>query len=74
VLRRLIIVEIINVRQPNMQLVIPIPHKKHVLGEGLEVKIGKQERLKSLILRHSMPTPKRHVLHLEFLMPFPIER
>jgi hypothetical protein len=44
-----------------------------VHGERLEVKIGKQERLKSLILRHPMPIPRRHVL-LGILLALPIER
>jgi hypothetical protein len=45
-----------------------VPKKK------LEVKINKQEILKSLILRHLMPTSRRHVLLFEFLLPLPIER
>jgi hypothetical protein len=45
-----------------------VPRKK------LEVRIDKQEILKSLIFRHPMPIPKRHVLLLEFLLPLPIER
>jgi hypothetical protein len=57
-----------------VQHVIPIPHKKHVPKDKLEVKIGKQEIFKSLILKHPMSTLKKHVLVLEFLLPFPIER
>jgi hypothetical protein len=53
---------------------IPIPHKKHVLEKRLEVRIDKQKKLKSLIFKHPMLTPKRHVLLLEFLLPLPIER
>jgi hypothetical protein len=72
--RRLIIVQTSNVKQPSLQLVIPISHKKHTLAERLEVKINKQERFKSLILKHPMSTPRRHVLLLEFLLPLPIKR
>jgi hypothetical protein len=64
----------VDVRQLSLQLVIPIPHKKHAPRERLEVRIGKQGVLKSLILRHPMSIPKIHVLLLEFLLPLLIER
>jgi hypothetical protein len=54
--------------------VIPILDKKHVLGERLEVRIGKQGRLEYVIFKHPMLVLRRHVLLLEFFMPFPIER
>jgi hypothetical protein len=74
VLRGFIIVQTGNVKQPSLQLVIPIPHKKHTLGERIKVKIDMQERFKFLILKHLMPTRKRHVLLLEFFLPLPIKR
>jgi hypothetical protein len=64
----------VNVRQPSLQLVIPIPNNKHALEKKLEVQIGKQEKLKSLILKHPMLTTKIHVLLLEFFLPLPIEK
>jgi len=53
---------------------IPIPHKKYALGKRLKVRISKQEKLKSFILKHPMSTPRKHVLFLEFLLPLLIER
>jgi hypothetical protein len=44
-----------------------------VHGERLEVKIDKQERLKSLILRYPMLIPRRHVV-LGIPLALPIER
>jgi hypothetical protein len=72
--RGLIIMQTINVKQPSLQPMIPIPHKKHELGKRLKVRIIKQEKLISFILRHLMSTPIKHVLFLEFLLPLPIER
>jgi hypothetical protein len=63
-----------NVKQPNLQLVIPIPHKKHTPRERIELKINKPKRFKSFILKHPMSTQKRHVLLLEFLLPLLIKR
>jgi hypothetical protein len=53
---------------------ITIPNKKHALKKKLKVKIDKQERLKFLIFKHQMPTPRRHMLLLEFLLPLLVER
>jgi hypothetical protein len=39
VLGRFIIVHTTNVKQPNLQPMIPIPHKKYKPRERLEVKI-----------------------------------
>jgi len=72
--RGFIILQTSNVKQPSLQLVIPIPQKKHTPGERIEVKIDKKERFKSLILKHPMSTQRRHVLLLEFLLPIPIKR
>jgi hypothetical protein len=72
--RGFIIMQTCNVKQPSLQLVIPIPHKKHTLGKRIEVKIDKQERFKYLILKHPMSTQRRHVLLLQFLLPLPIKR
>jgi hypothetical protein len=47
--------------------------KKHALGESLEVRIDKEKKLKSFILRHPMSNPRKHVLLLEIFL-FPIER
>jgi hypothetical protein len=70
----LIIMQMVNVKQPSLQLVIPIPHKKHTPKKKLEIRINKQERLKFLILKHLMHTPKKHVLLLKFLLPLQIEK
>jgi hypothetical protein len=72
--RRLIIVQMINVRQPSLHPVITILDKKNAPGHKFEVKINKHKKFKSLILRHLMLTLRKHVLLLEFLLPFPIER
>jgi hypothetical protein len=45
-----------------------------VLGDRLEVMINKKKRLKYLILKHPVLSPKIHVLILEFFLPLPIER
>jgi hypothetical protein len=70
----LIIMQTINVKQPSLQPMIPIPHKKHAFGKKLKVRINKQKKLKSLIFKHPMLTPRKHVLFFKFLLPFPIER
>jgi hypothetical protein len=69
-----IIVQIGNVKQPSLQLVIPIPHKKHTPRKIIEVKIDKQERFKSLIFKYPVSIRRRYVLFLEFLLPLPIKR
>jgi hypothetical protein len=70
VLRGLIIVQMVNVRQPSLQPMITTLNKKHALGHRIEVRIGKQEKFKTLILRHLMLILRKHVLLLEFLLPF----
>jgi hypothetical protein len=74
VLGGLIIVNMVNLKQPSLQPVITIPNKKHVPRKRLEGRIGKQKKLKSLILIRLMSILIRHVLFLESLLLFPIER
>jgi len=38
-----IIMQKINVKQPSLQPMIPIPHKKHALGKRLKVRINNKK-------------------------------
>jgi hypothetical protein len=59
VLGGFIIMHMDNIRQPSLQPLITIPNKRNALGERFEVKIGKQESFKSLILQHPMLIPRK---------------